>query len=194
MRAAASTLSFGGYANKQMRFLFPQLSGFGFAIIFGTLATWLLADVMWKCIGWKQSDDPDYFRPDRWQPLAIGIIERILYVATLRIGEGKFIGFWLALKVAGQWQRWGKEQKLGGITVEGRSIYQIFLIGNAFSVLYALVGAKMIDWYTLPSRFQFFAIPTLVITGTCLFWLWLYVLWTPSNKSLDASGGSASRN
>ena len=173
--------------------LIPQLVGFGFAIVFGTFATWLVADVMWRCLGWRQSEDPNYFRPDRWQPIAVGIIERTLYVATLRIGKGEFIGFWLALKVAGQWQRWGKEQKLGGITVEGRSIYQTFLIGNAFSVLYALVGARMIDWYTW-SHLYLYAVPTVLVVGTFIFWLWLFTHWMPSNKSLDASGDSASRN
>jgi hypothetical protein len=72
--------------------------------------------------------------------VGVGLVERLLYVAALQIGKGEFIGVWLALKAAGQWEVWRKPSP------EARATYQIFLIGSALSVLYAGVGFKIIGW------------------------------------------------
>jgi hypothetical protein len=75
-----------------------------------------------------------------WMAVGVGLVERLLYVAALQIGKGEFIGVWLALKAAGQWEVWREP------TPEARATYQIFLIGSALSVLYAGVGFKIIGW------------------------------------------------
>jgi hypothetical protein len=49
----------------------------------------------------------------------IGLVERVLYTAFLQIGQAQFIGFWLAIKVAGQWKRWGELTEIDGRILEG---------------------------------------------------------------------------
>src|SRR5918992_3144402 len=152
---------------------YAQVIGYVFAIIVGGISTKLVSDRMWECIGWKKADGHDHFRPDVWQPRVTGIVERVLYVATLQIGKGEFIGFWLALKVAGQWTRWSKEPQPGENFPQGRSIYQNFLIGNGLSVLYALVGFKIIEWVSSWMILKAIMIPASLIVSTMALWLWL---------------------
>ena len=64
------------------------------------------------------------------------------------MAKPEFIGVWLALKVAGQWQQWSEDKpyREGGPTIVGRQLFNIFLIGNALSITYAVVGAQAIGW------------------------------------------------
>ena len=64
--------------------------------------------------------------------LPLGIAERSLYFFAFLVGAPSWIGVWLAIKVAVQWHRWPTGE---------RAIYNIFLIGNALSILSALGGA-----------------------------------------------------
>lgn len=147
--------------------------GYGFAILIGSVATKLVSDRMWQCIGWRKTVRPDHFRPDVWQPRVTGIVERTLYIATLQVGRGEFIGFWLALKVAGQWSRWSREAEPGENAPQGRSIYQNFLIGNALSVLYALTGFKLIDWISSGFVPRAIAASSILVISTIVLWLCL---------------------
>lgn len=66
---------------------------------------------------------------------AIGIIERILYTIALIMGLPQWIGIWLTLKVAVTWKKWeGKS----------RDQYNIFLIGNALSILFGVIGTWVV--------------------------------------------------
>lgn len=104
-----------------------------------------IANRMWECLGWK-GDNDIRFRPDVWQPRVVGVVERVLYTSALLMGKGEFIGLWVAIKAAGQWKRWGEEIEIDGRFLEGRSLYQNFLIGNALSILYAATGAQLVTW------------------------------------------------
>jgi len=75
-----------------------------------------------------------------WATFGLGLIERALYVTVLLIGGPAlaFIGVWLALKVAGQWDYW-KSPKTG-------KLYNLFLIGNGLSLVYAVTGWFLIRW------------------------------------------------
>jgi len=157
----------------KMSIWFSQTIGYAFAVVVGGLATKLVSDRMWECLGWKKHINPDNFRPDVWQPRVTGIVERVLYVATLQVGKGEFIGFWLALKVAGQWSRWTKESEPGGNGPQGRSIYQNFLIGNALSVLYALVGFKLIEWLSSGALARSLVVSLTLVICTTLLWAWI---------------------
>lgn len=76
----------------------------------------------------------------------------MLYVVSFQVTAIEFIGVWLALKVAGQWRQWNEGQTLDNdIKITGREIFNTFLIGNALSIIYAIVGAKIIEWYIKPS-------------------------------------------
>ena len=79
-------------------------------------------------------------RKNLWPPALLGVCEGILYPTALLVGHAEFIGFWLLLKVAGQWPRWGlyasQEKRTDDDTLhEGRRRYYQFLIGNALAVL-----------------------------------------------------------
>jgi hypothetical protein len=67
-----------------------------------------------------------------------------------QVGSPEFIGVWLALKVAGQWKNWTESWSIevDGRTIQvvGREVFNIFLLGNALSVGFAAIGAKLIDW------------------------------------------------
>lgn len=152
---------------------YAQVIGYFFAVVIGDLLIKLVVDRLWECIRPKQLDDPQKYRPDKWQPRLVGVIERVLYVATLQFGKGEFIGFWLALKVAGQWTRWSKEPQTGEKIPHGRSIYQNFLIGNALSVLYAFVGFRVIEWISLRQIVKATTIPLSLIATTIALWAWL---------------------
>jgi len=138
--------------------------GYSFAVVVGHFAIQRVVDSLWRAIGWMPSAYDE--RPEYYQPRLVGIIERTLYVASLQMGEPEFIGVWLALKVAGQWKRWGEEATIAGRKVEGRVFYNIFLIGSGLSVAYAVGGAQMIGYFQR-SRLLYFAIlPLAILVGT----------------------------
>lgn len=79
-------------------------------------------------------------RKNLWPPALLGVCEGVLYPTALLVGHAEFIGFWLLLKVAGQWPRWGLDATRvkctdDDILHEGRRRYYQFLIGNALAVL-----------------------------------------------------------
>lgn len=79
----------------------------------------------------------------RWRAQVIGWLERFLYTTSILIGSPEFIAVWLALKVAGQWDRWkldiGEKAAFG--TVRARATYSVYLVGNGLSILFGGVGA-----------------------------------------------------
>jgi len=151
---------------------YAYVIGYGFAVIIGHFLIKLVADRMWKALGWKGPEDT-IFRPDVWQPQVIGVVERTLYTASLQIGIGEFIGFWLAVKVAGQWNRWGEEKEYEGRPLHGRSIYQNFLIGNGLSILYSAVGFKLIEWLTNRNWLLAVSTPAALVAATIGLWFWI---------------------
>jgi hypothetical protein len=107
-------------------------------------------------------------RPEHYLPRLVGLVERALFVGSLQLDKAEFIGVWIALKVAGQWKRWGGGVNVGGRVLEGRSFYNIFLIGSGLSVAYAVVGAQMLE--SLNEREWFFGLglPLALLVATYL--------------------------
>jgi hypothetical protein len=76
------------------------------------------------------------------------MVERALYTTSWLAGFPEFVAIWLALKVAGQWDRW--KQDVGTTLPAGasdphsqdaaRATYTGYLLGNALSISFALVG------------------------------------------------------
>jgi hypothetical protein len=64
--------------------------------------------------------------------MPLGICERISYTGALLLGVPGWIGVWLAVKVAAQWQRW---------TGQERATFNVFLIGNLLSIFFSVLGA-----------------------------------------------------
>lgn len=115
--------------------------GYFFSVVIGHLAVRHIVGALWvergirkKVWGWTE-------------PMLVGILERFLYTASFQSGHAAFIAVWLGLKAVPQWKRWvEKTTYIQGRKIEGRSIYNIFLIGNAVSLVYGVAGAKLIEW------------------------------------------------
>ena len=142
--------------------------------IYGLLFITILADILifntveilWKCIGFDRKPEDI-----SWQSHILGCLERILYVFSFRLGKLEFIGIWLALKVGGQWKSWSEDQEINGRKISGRAIYNIFLIGNALSVLYGIIGAKSIDWCLQGNSFVI-TVPAVLVLLTLFIGCW----------------------
>ncbi|HYT59201.1 MAG TPA: hypothetical protein VEL06_03465 [Haliangiales bacterium] len=94
-------------------------------------------------------------------------------MAFLQIGLGSMIGLWLVLKVAGQWKRWMDDGDEKAERPDGRSVFNIFLIGNALTMLYSFVGFKLIQWVQAERILQVCLVPLSVIALTLAFWAWI---------------------
>jgi hypothetical protein len=137
--------------------LWPHIMGYTFAV---AIADWLikrLSATLWAALG--------IHRPSPWHPRLVGILERLLYVVALQTETGEFIGFWLAIKVAGQWSLW----TVGDGDVSGREFFNTFLIGNGLSILFAVVGFKMITWWATGDVTAFLAAPVGLMLLTLAF-------------------------
>ncbi len=95
----------------------------------GALVLWLLVDK----IAWGYLTMRGIEKKGHMLTFPMGIIERILYTTVFLIGQPDFVGVWLLLKVASQWQRWQEPNQ--------RGVYNVFLIGNGLSLLIAFIGA-----------------------------------------------------
>lgn len=154
-----------------MTTLLPYAIGYAFAVAAGGVLVGLLSREALYKIGMPReaAQDPSGVNADSdamanpWTAAYVGLIERILYVASLQSGAPEFIGIWLALKVAGGWKRWS----------ERRKIFQVFLIGSGFSVLYSVVGFRMIQWDISGERTLFLAVPVILVVLNLSLWGWL---------------------
>lgn len=81
----------------------------------------------------------------------VGIVERILFFGSLLTGKGEFVGVWLVLKAAGGWKGWSEYRVVPpdagkGAKVQGRHIFNSFLIGSGVSVLFAGTASQSVTW------------------------------------------------
>jgi len=151
----------------------PHLVGYSFAAFIGDFFVRHIVTELWKGLGATEKPK-DPIRPSALHPQLVGFIERFLYVCAIQMGAPEFIGFWLAVKVGGQWNRWSEgTDREGPRNVAGREFFNVFLIGNGLSIAYSIVGAKTIAWL-LDSEFRLgIGVPVAlcILTST----LWLYV-------------------
>jgi hypothetical protein len=123
--------------------LWPYLLGYlAFVIFPNQPINWVTSD-MWSDLV-QRADDPESSNINFSGK--IGFIERTLYVGSILAGKPEFIGIWLVLKVAGRFWKDEKVLKDDGTEVPSRAIFQVFLIGSGLSIIYAVIGAKCIQW------------------------------------------------
>jgi len=122
--------------------LWPYLVGYlVFVLLAGWPIKWVLKD-MWTDLV-QQPQDPKSSNID--YAGKVGFIERSLYIGSILAGKPEFIGVWLVLKVAGRiWEKENVHRKDDTPAVS-RDIFQVFLIGSALSMMYAVIGAKFIQ-------------------------------------------------
>ena len=105
------------------------LIGMTVSSIGGALVLWVLIDKLaWGYLG-KKGIGP---KPPGVLTIPLGIVERVLYTAAFVLGAPSWIGIWLAVKVAVQWDRWKGAE---------RATYNVFLIGSALSILFGFIGS-----------------------------------------------------
>jgi hypothetical protein len=96
--------------------------------------------VFWsaRIVGRLLRIDADFTPTDMLSPALLGLCEAVFYPGAFFLHKPEFIGVWLAIKVAGQWVRWGGAPDAAS-TMEalhkGRRLFNRFLIGNAVSVI-----------------------------------------------------------
>lgn len=146
--------------------------GYTFSTIFGAVLIYRLNQQLYKGLGWKPGQAEDELHPQPYHPAMVGVVERSLYTASWQLGKPEFIGIWLVLKVAGQWGGWSEDRKVGEKRVLGRAVYNVFLIGNAFSLAYGVVGALMAEWIRTREYDLAVAIPFVLLVATGIFTLW----------------------
>jgi MFS family permease len=83
--------------------------------------------------------------PQRGLADAIGMTERVMYIASYLIGRPEFIAVWLVLKAAGEWRPRPDEKTETGIWIGASSEYTVFLIGNGLSVAVAVLIAVLMQ-------------------------------------------------
>lgn len=95
----------------------------------GAIALWLLID----CWAWPYvAKGGVTVKSKRSLTIPLGIFERASYTAAILLGAPTWIGVWLAIKVASQWNRWQGDE---------RATYNVFLMGNLISIFFGIIGA-----------------------------------------------------
>lgn len=96
----------------------------------GALVLWVVIDKLaWPYVVKVGKVKP---KPPATLSIHLGIIERILYSSAFMLGAPSWVAVWLGVKVAVQWNRWKGEE---------RATYNVFLIGNAISILFGFIGS-----------------------------------------------------
>jgi hypothetical protein len=149
---------------------YAHLIGYGFSVFAAAILVKSVVETLWECIAPESSTNPQV-RPNPWQGDALARIEGVLYVACLELGQSHLIGIWLVLKVAGHWKRWMDDGDEGKEQPDGRSVFNIFLIGNALSILYSFVGFKLIGWVAEGEVMRVIGVSLTAIGLTLALWL-----------------------
>lgn len=120
--------------------------GFVFSLAGGGVATWWLVRILRRGTSQElRPVDPPH------APITTGLLERSLYTGAAYAGINGLIIAWLAIKTAGSAGRWifVRHNPLPETSVPQKmefTYHNIFLAGNAVSLLYGLLGAKIIVW------------------------------------------------
>jgi hypothetical protein len=163
----------------------PYVWGVLVATLMPIIPLWRLGVLLWRTVAFDEGVAQEIADPAHRidLPLLVGVLERILYVSAWLFGAVEFIGIWLALKVAGGWKAWSEGRDLPGdkpnkkVTVPGRYILNVFLLGNGLSIMGALAGVLLIEAYAVHRITRGWQIVGLVTLGIVVFWLWAEIRW-----------------
>ena len=130
--------------------------GFGFSLVVGHYIVKMNVDNLWKKI-----QIGDTIIRNQWHPAFIGLIERVMYTSCVLLGWQNFIAVWLALKAVPQWRLWTEVTE----NLQGRAIFNIFLIGNSLSVIYGVAGGLIVKWLIADEISTAIVVAVLLILG-----------------------------
>lgn len=98
----------------------------------GCIVMWFLHEKwVWRLAGKAHGQSLKKVARLSW---VVGVVERILYTASLFLGAWPLIGVWLAIKVVARWQSSAE-------TTKGPDSDNIWLIGTALSLMMGFFGA-----------------------------------------------------
>lgn len=151
---------------------YSDLVGYGFSLVAEAILVKNLIETMWEKVA-PTSEARSSLRVFPWQGEALARVESVLYVMFLQLGLGYLIGLWVAMKVAGQWQRWSDPGDPGAGRPTGWTVLNVFMIGNALTILYAGVGFKLIGWVEEGRVLRIGATIAVVFALTLALWMWI---------------------
>jgi len=129
---------------------------------------------------------------EKWRSKLVGMVERALYTSSWLSGAPGFLAIWLALKVAGQWERWKadwssaqRRQEAQAKTDTSRAMYAGYLLGNALSIAYGFIGG-MIGQLALEHQWPEALVLTFVAPFATAI-LYVYIQCQVRKKLLDTS-------
>jgi len=137
--------------------------GLFWALGFGHFGTSIIVNKFWKHI----QGEGNIERPYAYTAVIVGSVERTLYFFAILLGFGEFVAVWLALKVAGKWARWEKDEKKDG--KYGRVFYNIFLVGSGISLGFAFSGVNLVYLLDEESSIWWLA-PIAIIVGLVILY------------------------
>ena len=146
--------------------------GYFYAIVVGTWVITPLLDTFYS--GYEGGRTAE-----KWRSQAVGFVERTLYASSWLSGAPGFAAIWLALKVAGQWERWKADwsskqrtEEAQARTDTSRAMYAGYLLGNGLSIAFGFVGG-MFAQHALAYRWNeaiiLAVVPLFGILFLCLF-------------------------
>jgi hypothetical protein len=95
-------------------------------------------------------------RPPEYRRVAlvVGMVERVMYTASILLGRPEFVAVWLAIKSVGEWRSEPGELPVIGPSTEADvgvpKEYVVFLIGAASSVLVGVVTGLLVQQLVPP--------------------------------------------
>ena len=161
-----------------------HFGGYAYGVILASFPIYFISRRMWQMVRDESLRLPssgagvrplaqDTFIRFEWQTIAVGMTERVLYIASLQLRRPEFIAIWLTLKTVARSRRWTTDQ-----SVPGRAIYNNFLVGNALSIGFSLVSSAAIDWAALsPSNPKSTLAWIVLLVAFLLSWLLYAFLW-----------------
>ena len=144
-------------------------AGYFYALVVGHIMIAWVVDLLWQQLG---SGSQQATRPFAHHPKLVGVVERFLFLTALLVNQAEFIGVWLALKVAGQWKRWGEGIEDAGLQIPGRAFFNIFLLGSGLSVVFAATGWKIVQWSQRGRCYDVLALAVALALGVTLLRVW----------------------
>ena len=106
--------------------------GFFVSTVIAAVVLYVLIDKLaWPYLARKQKIPA---KPSGLLTLPLGMAGRVLYTTAILAGTPQWIAVWLAFKVAVIWNRWQGP---------GRASYNVVLLGNALSMIFAIIGASI---------------------------------------------------
>ncbi|MDA8174273.1 MAG: hypothetical protein M0018_06755 [Nitrospiraceae bacterium] len=146
--------------------------GYLFSVVIGHFLIYPLVDSLWNNLGWQRRPEGDLVRPVPEHHAMVGMLERGLYTSALLMGKMEFIGLWFFIKVAGNWKGFSEDREFDGVKIHGRSIFNIALIANGFSIAYGVLGGMIVNWLNAEQYDLAFGASAILVVVTAGFWLW----------------------